>query len=160
MYEFRREPKPAQPIFSKTAEPIARKYERPPGEITDNSWQQKASCREADTGLFFKESKFGDALALCEICPVIRECRDLADVFERADRKPVGVFGGELPSERAERRRREATPVRAVTGVADRQLPGRAVGVDCLTSGLSGAEKVSSLQEICKPLHMGAALTQ
>lgn len=105
-YEFKREPKPPEPVFHQTAAPITRKYERPPGEITPESWQKKAACLGADIGPFFRDSEFTKALEYCQICAVIAECRELADKFEIGYAKPVGVWACETPLERVARRRR------------------------------------------------------
>ncbi len=61
--------------------------------ITDERpWVVFAACRNADPDLFFPSSKYEEreALALCAICPVQRECLDYA--FEA--RENFGIWGG------------------------------------------------------------------
>ena len=77
------------------------------------SWQGKAACRGLDVQLFFgadeeqpseREFREAKAKAVCESCPVRRECLDYA--VENSVR--YGIWGGLDEDERKlERRRRQ-----------------------------------------------------
>jgi len=66
-------------------------------------WQLRGSCRGADPSIFFPSagSRRGGtearAKAICEKCPVIRQCRQYA--INAAE--PYGIWGGLTPFERA-----------------------------------------------------------
>lgn len=75
-----------------------------------------ACCTVGDPEIFFPRtpenvdpSETLMALAICRECPVIAECRAMADQFEGTRMKSglYGIFGGELPAARYTRRRRE-----------------------------------------------------
>jgi len=70
-------------------------------------WQHRGRCRTEDPETFFspeaergprRRDRESAAKALCERCPVIRECRDHA----LAVQEPYGVWGGLTIHERAE----------------------------------------------------------
>ncbi|WP_163752516.1 WhiB family transcriptional regulator [Mycolicibacterium helvum] len=74
---------------------------RPPGHVRDPSadWRDAARCRNEDPELFFhpdgeragrRRSRLSRARAVCEACPVIRECGAYALAF----REGFGVWGG------------------------------------------------------------------
>lgn len=75
--------------------------------ITDERpWVVFAACKDADPELFFPSSKYEEreALALCRICPVQRECLDYA-----FDAKEVfGIWGGLSEKQRRTAFRRTA----------------------------------------------------
>jgi WhiB family redox-sensing transcriptional regulator len=75
--------------------------------ITDERpWMVFAACRDADPDLFFPSSKEAEteALALCGMCPVIRECNSYS--FEA--RETFGVWGGVTEKQRRTVLRRSA----------------------------------------------------
>jgi WhiB family redox-sensing transcriptional regulator len=77
------------------------------------SWQDKAACLGLDVQLFFgadeeqqaeREAREAKAKAVCESCPVRRECLDYA----LGNSVRYGIWGGLNEKERAlERRRRQ-----------------------------------------------------
>jgi WhiB family redox-sensing transcriptional regulator len=81
---------------------------RLPGPIADIwEWQLQGLCRDVDSTLFFHpEGERGPARrnrdlaakAVCERCPVLRECRQHALKV----REPYGVWGGLTEDERLE----------------------------------------------------------
>lgn len=82
------------------------------------SWLRSAACAAEDPDLFHPDkddpqrgAKVERAKAVCARCPVIAECRDLADRLEGRKGKGeiYGVWGGESVTERL-RRRRTAGP--------------------------------------------------
>jgi WhiB family redox-sensing transcriptional regulator len=86
----------------------------PPAWGWDRDWMLRAACGPATAELFFPDgngrSTEAEALAVCAECPVVRECRDLADRLERRSTSPSlvhGVWGGEAPVGRIRRRRAE-----------------------------------------------------
>lgn len=52
-------------------------------------WQDRAACRGHDPEIWFDEDRLERAVAICNTCPVIAECRD----FGR--RSTAGVWAGE-----------------------------------------------------------------
>lgn len=75
--------------FSRLPRPVAHLWE----------WQLQGACRSADAGLFFhhehergaaRRSRDVDAVAVCQECPVLRDCRSHA----LSVREPYGVWGG------------------------------------------------------------------
>jgi WhiB family redox-sensing transcriptional regulator len=83
------------------------------------SWQDKAACQGLDVQLFFgadeeqqpeREVREAKAKAVCESCPVRRECLDYA--LRNSVR--YGIWGGLNEKERAlERRRRQRRAIAA-----------------------------------------------
>ncbi|HEX4224490.1 MAG TPA: WhiB family transcriptional regulator [Pseudonocardiaceae bacterium] len=89
---------------------------RPVAEVWD--WQLRASCRDAETDMFFHpEHERGDvkqrreerAKAACRTCPVLERCRQHA----LAVHEPYGIWGGmtarERSAELAARRKQTST---------------------------------------------------
>lgn len=75
--------------------------------ITDERpWVVFAACREADADLFFPSSKAEEqaALALCAMCPVVRECQ----TYSLEARESYGVWGGLTEKQRKMELRRSA----------------------------------------------------
>jgi WhiB family redox-sensing transcriptional regulator len=78
-----------------------------PSPLADHwSWQLDASCRFADTAIFYppnesrgeiREMIETRAKAVCRECPVRKQCRDHA--LEAGE--PYGIWGGTTPKERA-----------------------------------------------------------
>ncbi|SEB68871.1 WhiB family transcriptional regulator [Rhodococcus koreensis] len=77
----------------------------------DQDWQHRASCRGADTDIFFSpEGERGRVRArreqaakqICDNCPVLAECRDHAFTTTEA----YGIWGGMSETERARHTRR------------------------------------------------------
>jgi WhiB family redox-sensing transcriptional regulator len=66
-------------------------------------WRARAACRGTDTALFFpgRGADLRSARALCESCPVSRECLDLALGDDRLD----GIWGGLTSVQRRAMRR-------------------------------------------------------
>ena len=66
-------------------------------------WQLRAYCRGVDPSIFFPsaDSRRGwteaHAMAVCEKCPVITQCRQYA--LDAAE--PYGIWGGTTPHDRA-----------------------------------------------------------
>jgi WhiB family redox-sensing transcriptional regulator len=73
---------------------------RLPGPVGDSwLWQQKGSCLQADSRIFFhpegergpaRQRRESAAVSVCSACPVIKDCRRHA----LAVREPYGVWGG------------------------------------------------------------------
>ncbi len=75
--------------------------------ITDERpWVVFAACRDADPDLFFPGSKADEkaALALCAMCPVMRECQS----YSMDARETFGVWGGRTEKQRRLALRRTA----------------------------------------------------
>jgi WhiB family redox-sensing transcriptional regulator len=66
-------------------------------------WRARAACRGANTELFFpgRGADLRSARALCESCPVSRECLDVALEDDRLD----GIWGGLTSVQRRAMRR-------------------------------------------------------
>lgn len=67
----------------------------------DQSWRERALCREADPEIFFKTDKTlmdsadrQQAMRICKACPVRPQC--LKDGLDQ----PAGIWGGMTPEER------------------------------------------------------------
>lgn len=75
------------------------------------TWFERAACDGMDTEIFFPSfSSDLPAKRVCARCPVIEECRAATDRMERGvvtHHEIHGIFGGENPTERAARRKRE-----------------------------------------------------
>ena len=63
-------------------------------------WYKRAACSELGHEMFFELKRRTEALAVCEPCPVRRECLAHALAHES-----FGVWGGTTPKERRELRR-------------------------------------------------------
>ena len=61
------------------------------------SWQDEAACKNSPTDWFYPEGAevVPEALALCENCPVMDECRDHGVIYEE-----WGIWGGLTASQR------------------------------------------------------------
>lgn len=80
---------------------------RLPGPIADLwEWQHQGACRDLDDTLFFhpegergprRRQREAAAVAICQTCPVIEQCREHA----LRSREPYGVWGGLTEDERA-----------------------------------------------------------
>ena len=72
----------------------------------ERPWVVFAACRDADPDLFFPGSKTDEraALALCAMCPVVRECQD----YSLDARETFGVWGGLTEKQRRLHLRRTA----------------------------------------------------
>lgn len=89
---------------------------RLPAVVADEwDWQLHGACRGVDSSLFFhtdnergfaRETREARAKAICESCPVLRECRQHALSVQ----EPYGIWGGMGEVERREffRRQRRA----------------------------------------------------
>jgi hypothetical protein len=75
----------------------------------DYRWRKKAACLGLPTEYFFGTNSQKRALAVCYICPVMMECRaECDDIENRLDEEfkiVRGVWGGETPNQRKERRK-------------------------------------------------------
>jgi WhiB family redox-sensing transcriptional regulator len=65
-------------------------------------WQLRGSCRGMDPSIFFpaagrRARDEARAKAVCEVCPVLTQCRQYA--LDAAE--PYGIWGGMTPLERA-----------------------------------------------------------
>ena len=88
----------------------------PPGPIAELwEWQFQGLCRTTNPDIFFhpegergpsRRRREARAKAICEQCPVLRECREHA----LAVHEPYGVWGGMTEEEREEVYRRSARP--------------------------------------------------
>jgi WhiB family transcriptional regulator, redox-sensing transcriptional regulator len=80
---------------------------------TSSNWRDQAACLKADASVqFFPDDDGGrqwspwEAIKVCRTCPVVLQCRDEADRTEGGgEAKVQGVWGGEGPGMRLERRR-------------------------------------------------------
>jgi WhiB family redox-sensing transcriptional regulator len=75
--------------------------------ITDERpWVVFAACRDADPDLFFPSNKGEEAaaLALCAMCPVVREC----NTYSFMAKESFGVWGGLTEKQRRMKVRRSA----------------------------------------------------
>lgn len=73
-----------------------------------DAWQDRASCAHTPLNFFAQmPDEIEAAKHLCQGCPVIEPCRDLADELERTAGQTyiVGVWGGESTGDRIKRRR-------------------------------------------------------
>jgi len=71
-------------------------------------WELYAACRGAGPEMFHDAKRTADCLAVCHRCPVIEERRSMADDVEKYEQDlhcVVGIYGGETPKQRIERRR-------------------------------------------------------
>lgn len=61
-------------------------------------WIEKVACKPEQMNLFFSElkSKVAKAKAICDTCPVAKECLD----FALSEEIEFGIFGGATPQER------------------------------------------------------------
>lgn len=82
----------------------------------DDSWRDRALCRDTDPDLFFPVGTTGQALVqidhakrVCQQCTVSRECLD----FALATNQDSGIWGGLSEEERRVIRRRRAAEQRA-----------------------------------------------
>ncbi len=55
-----------------------------------------AACADSDDAIFFDPDNRDPALAICEGCPIITECREYAVETNQL----YGVWGGTIPYER------------------------------------------------------------
>lgn len=78
--------------------------------MTPLDWTASALCAQADPDAWYPDADdIGTretAKAICRRCPVINECRDLADELEGISLHTLhGIWGGEPPSQRRRRRK-------------------------------------------------------
>lgn len=82
------------------------------------SWHDQASCRDADPELFYTPdthdmaryfSQKQEAIAICEQCPVMEQCREYA--IEAGEQ--LGIWGGTTPRDREKIRKGRRTEVAA-----------------------------------------------
>jgi WhiB family transcriptional regulator, redox-sensing transcriptional regulator len=76
--------------------------------LTPDDWQLKALCRGNHAHLFFPPSTFerkddrerreARAKAICNVCPVLRDCSSYA----LSIREPFGIWGGMTEGDRKE----------------------------------------------------------
>lgn len=83
-------------------------------DLTPEPWMSDASCATVGIGPDLWFPGLGDstnaAKAICSTCPTTRECRDYSDKVEASGFTYGllhGVWAGESPRERQQRRRRE-----------------------------------------------------
>lgn len=64
------------------------------------AWQERAACRAYGSGDFFSDSRIriNQAKRVCSVCPVRRQCLEMALRAEHQSR--YGVFGGLTGAER------------------------------------------------------------
>jgi hypothetical protein len=79
------------------------------GEEPYSSWVRRAKCA-GRTAVFEDEQRMDEALALCDLCPVRRQCRRWA-LVNAVD----GIAGGMTPTDRAAWRREAGEPEPVVT---------------------------------------------
>jgi WhiB family transcriptional regulator, redox-sensing transcriptional regulator len=96
---------------------MALTWTRPDTAAVD-SWRGAAACRSVEPDLFFPIGTTGTALhhiaaakAVCETCPVIRECLE----FALETNQDSGVWGGTSEEERRQVRRARARALRSAT---------------------------------------------
>lgn len=101
--------------------PIAEEYRfptLPPFTEEEAAWKERAACRGMDPTLWFNSPPTtvqgisltvwaNERRRVCATCPVIMECRALADSLDVAGRDLGGFWGGERQAERTRRRARE-----------------------------------------------------
>lgn len=71
-------------------------------------WYDRAACKGMDGKIFFPDitagmshnGVFDEAIKVCGLCPVRRECLQLAMEAEVNDIRRYGVFGGKTPRQR------------------------------------------------------------
>lgn len=85
---------------------------------TEDSWRDRALCRDTDPDLFFPVGTTGQALVqidhakrVCGECTVAKECLD----FALATNQDSGIWGGLSEEERRVIRRRRVAAQRAAT---------------------------------------------
>lgn len=72
------------------------------------SWYERANCKGMDGKIFFPDISVGvshrgvfdEALKVCGLCHVRRECLTLAMQAETNDIRRYGIFGGKTPRQR------------------------------------------------------------
>lgn len=73
----------------------------------NTEWQDDAACRGRDTNIFMRQARQKEARAICAKCPVLAECREWNDAWEGdnvTQNSLIGIFAGESPGERCDRR--------------------------------------------------------
>ena len=77
------------------------------------SWMRQAACAAdgVDTSWWFDRGHAAAARRICRGCPVLNECRHYCDELESTQPFAhwAGVWAGETPKERRQRRRGEAS---------------------------------------------------
>lgn len=82
-----------------------RVVDRPLRLVRDGEWLLKAACADEDTSLFYdadgetpaaRQQRVTIARAICNSCPVRKECLETAI----ANEEPYGIWGGHTPPER------------------------------------------------------------
>ena len=71
-------------------------------------WYDRAACKGMDGKIFFPDipaglnhrGVFDEAIKICGLCSVRRECLKLAMQAETNDIRRYGVFGGKTPRQR------------------------------------------------------------
>jgi hypothetical protein len=57
----------------------------------DRTWMDDVNCKGADTDIFYEDSRREEAVAICGMCPVRRQCHDYAI----RTKEVYGVWGGD-----------------------------------------------------------------
>ena len=70
------------------------------------AWHSRSACRGSGVEMFPERggAQYGNARALCSVCPVIEPCRVEGDRVEVRDDEVFGMRAGETPDERRVRR--------------------------------------------------------
>lgn len=85
--------------------------------MNPNHWVRYAACKGKPLVIFFpdyrimNDSRYCQARAICDVCPVKNSCLDMAIVYEDTDDK-WGMFGGLTPAERSRLRKKLKEMVR------------------------------------------------
>lgn len=70
-----------------------------------HEWRNQAACAGVGEYVFFDPGMYQEALLFCRHCPVRADCQNMNDQAETRYSRYFGVFGGETPKQRVNRRR-------------------------------------------------------
>ena len=74
----------------------------------NHEWRNRAACAGVGDTVFFDPGYYTEALRFCRHCPVLTDCQTTNDQIETRYSRFFGVFGGETPKQRVNRRQSEA----------------------------------------------------
>lgn len=87
---------------------MPQRWQRKGATLSSGDWQLQALCRGNHAHLFFPPSTFerkddrerreARAKAICNVCPVLKECSEYALTI----REPFGIWGGMTEADRKE----------------------------------------------------------
>lgn len=84
-------------------------------KTSDETWEKDASCRKITDWILdeYTPEDYAERQQVCANCPVLDQCREWVDSFEKNTRRHVyDVYAGETPEERMARRLPPPEPVK------------------------------------------------